>query len=134
MHFLRFSILFGLIASSPVAAAERLAHLQPAREPMLLHVSISEALKTPASAYDKLDHDNQASKSKQDAFNQKNDLASVRLIKSICRYCLDLQTNNAAPNPKNHFNSSDGSLVSAEWIYSRASGFDPALAGGSRQR
>lgn len=133
MHILRATILCGLIASSPALAFERLAHLQPTRETMLPHLSLSSASEPRTDISTELTRENQKSKSQHDQFEQKTDLASKNSITSICSSCLGSQQERKTGN-SHRFASSEGSAVSAEWIYSRRSGFDPAQAGGGRNR
>jgi len=118
MHILRFTILCGLIASSPALAIERYAHLQPTRETMLPHVSLSSASEHRADISHELELANQKSKSKHDGLEKKTDLSSRNSIASICSSCLESHSNKNKSD-RHRFASTDGSLVSAEWVYSR---------------
>ena len=133
MHILRVTILCGLIASSPASAFERFARLQPTRETMLPHLSLSSASEPRTDISTELTRENRKSKSQHDQFEQKSDRASQNSITSICSSCLGSQQDRKTGN-RHRFASGDGSAVSAEWIYSRRSGFDPAQAGGRVDR
>lgn len=121
MRLIGLITLAGMIAAQPAVAFERFAHLQPSRE----------TLPAPATEADARAHpENRAAKLQQDRFDKRIQLAGRKAIRSLCTPCLASGNIGPGISRTRKFDPHEGSTASAESIYSRDDGFDPALAGG----
>lgn len=121
MRLIGLVTLAGMIAAQPAVAFERFAHLQPSRE----------TLPAPATEADAQAHpENLAAKLQQDKFDKRIQLLGRKAIRSLCTPCLASKNSGSGINLARKFDLHEGSTASAESIYSRDNGFDPALAGG----
>lgn len=121
MRLIGLITLACMIAVRPAVAFERFAHLQPSRETMPLPATEAEAQAHP---------ENLAAKLQQDKFDRRIQIAGRKAIRSLCTPCLASENAGLGINRARKFDLHEGSTASAEAIYSRDKGFDPALAGG----
>lgn len=128
MRYLVLAVLFSLCISQHAEAFESVA-------PLISCSGSSEiAAPQPEPGDHLLEHSrNLVAKMRQDKFDIRITMLGHKAIRSLCIHCLNTTSNSKNGIYPRKFNFHEGSLASAESIYTRRGGYDPATAGGEYQ-